>query len=110
MNLDKQIINEKLADILIEGSAAVFAIGDLYIQDTLYTEAVSHHYHSGLNINLEAGFASLGYALEEGGNYSKIYTVNTGHDIDKITGEVEVIFRDLYHADPSAPFEVSDVE
>ncbi len=116
MNLDKQIIKEKLSDIIISGSAAVFTIGDFYVQasgqakDKLYAEAVSHHYHSGIGIGLEASFASLGYKLEEGGNYSKVYNINTGHDIDAVTDEFEIIFRDYYHASPTAHFEVDDVE
>ena len=116
MNLDKQIIKEKISDILISGSAAVFSIGDFFVQaastdkDKIYAEAVSHHFHAGLNIGIEASFAALGYHLEEGGNYSKIYTVNTGDDIDRITNEFEIIFRDYYHANPAAPFEVDDVE
>jgi len=116
MNLDKQIIKEKLSDIILSGSAATFAIGDFYVQlasqgpDKLYSEAVSHHYHSGIGIGLEVSFASLGYKLEEGGNYGRVYTVNSGADIEKIADEIEVIFRDYYHANPTAPFEVSDVE
>jgi hypothetical protein len=116
MHLDKQIIKEKLSDIILTGSAAVFSIGDHFVQlaaqspTVLYAEAVSHHFHSGLGIGLEASFAALGYKLEEGGNYSKVYTINTGDDIDKITDEIEIIFRDYYHASPTAPFEVDDVE
>lgn len=116
MNLDKQIIKEKISDILISGSAAVFTIGDHYVQaaaqdkTTLYAEAVSHHFHAGLGIGLESNFAALGFKLEEGGNYSKVYTINTGADIDSVTDEFEVIFRDFYRAEPTAPFEVDDVE
>jgi hypothetical protein len=116
VNLDKQIIKEKLSDIILSGSAAVFSIGEHFVQlaaqgpDTLYSEAVSHHFHAGLNIGLEASFASLGYKLEEGGNYSKVYTVKSGEDIDKVTNEIEIIFRDYYHAGHTEPFEVTDVE
>lgn len=116
MNLDKQIIKEKIADILLAGTAAVFSIGDHFVQlaaqssDTIYAEAVSHHFHEGLGIGLEASFASLGFKLKEGGNYSKVYPAAASHDIDKITDDIELIFRDYYHADASAPFEVDDVE
>lgn len=116
MNLDKQIIKEKIADILLAGTAAVFTIGEHFVQlapqssDSIYAEAVSHHFHDGIGIGLEASFASLGYKLEEGGNYSKVYPAGSSHDIDKITDEIELIFRDFYHADTSAPFEVDDVE
>lgn len=116
MNLDKQIIKEKLSDIILTGSAAVFSIGEHFVQlaaqgpDKLYAEAVSHHFHSSLNIGLEASFASLGYKLEEGGNYSKVYTVKSGEDIEKVTDEIEIIFREYYHASQTQPFEVTDVE
>lgn len=116
MNLDKQIIKEKIADILLAGTAAVFTIGDHFVQlaaqssDVIYAEAVSHHFHSGLGIGLEASFASLGFKLEEGGNYSRVYPAASGSDIEKITEDIEVIFRDFYHASPTAPFEVDDVE
>lgn len=116
MNLDKQIIKEKIADILLAGTAAVFTIGDHFVQlaaqsnDTIYAEAVSHHFHERLGIGLEASFVSLGYKLEEGGNYSRIYPAASGDDIDKITNDIEHIFRDLYNASSTAPFEVDDVE
>jgi hypothetical protein len=116
MNLDKNIIKEKLKEIQQSGSAVIFTVGEYFMQaaghspDTMYVEAVSHHFHSGLNIGLEAGFASLGFKLEEGGNYSKAYPVNSEDDLDKIAGEMETVFRDYYNADPSAPFEVEDVE
>lgn len=116
MNLDKQIIKEKISDILINGSAAVFSIGDFFIQAaaqdsaTIYAEAVSHHYHNGLGIGLEAGFSGLGYKLEEGGNYSKVYPAGSSHEIDKIADDFEYIFKNFYKADPGLPFAVEDVE
>lgn len=115
MNLDKQIIKEKVSEINQTMAAAVFSIGDFYVQAAaqgkgkIYTEALSHHYHSGLGIGLEAGFASLGFKLEEGGNYSKVYTINSEADLDKLAGDFEYIFKNFYNADPNLPFEVEDV-
>lgn len=116
MNLDKQIIKEKLSEISQNGSAAVFSIGDYFVQAAsheagkIYAEAVSHHYHSGLGIGLESGFASLGYKLEEGGNYSRVYPVGSSQELDKIADDFEYIFKNYYITDPSLPFEVEDVE
>lgn len=116
MNLDKQIIKEKLSEISQNSSAAVFAIGDHYVQAAsheagkIYAEAVSHHYHSGIGIGLESSFASLGYKLEEGGNYSKVYTISSDNDLDAIANEFEAIFKNYYNADSNLPFEVDDVE
>ena len=116
MNLDKQIITEKLSDILLNETAAVFSIGDFYVQAaardsaTIYAEAVSHHYHGGIGIGLESSFSGLGYKLEEGGNYSKIYPAGSSHEIDKIADDFERIFKNFYNADHKLPFAVDDVE
>jgi hypothetical protein len=116
MNLDKNIIKDKLREISISGSAVVFDIAGHYVQlactepGKLYCEAVSHHFHSAINTGLEASFAAMGFHLEEGGNYSRVYSAGTDTEFEKIAGDIEIIFRDLYHADESAPFEVSDVE
>lgn len=116
MNLDKQIIKEKITEINQTMAAAVFSIGGHFVQAAaqgsgqIYAEAVSHHYHSGLGIGLEAGFAAMGYNLEEGGNYSRVYSINTEGGIDKIADDFEYIFKNLYNADPNLPFEVEDVE
>lgn len=116
MNLDKNIIKEKLGEICKAGAAIVFEISEHYVQlaaaepGRLYCEAVSHHFHSGIDIGLEASFAAMGFHLEEGGNYSRAYPAATPEDLDKIADDIEVIFRDLYHADSTAPFEVNDVE
>lgn len=116
MNLDKNIIKEKLGEICTGGAAVVFEIGGHYVQlaaiepGRLYCEAASHHFHSGIDIELEASFAAMGFHLEEAGNYSRAYPASTAEDLEKIADDMEIIFRDLYHADSSAPFEVNDVE
>ena len=116
MNLDKNIIKEKLQEIIQNGTAVVFEIAGHYTQlaasdpGRLYCEAASHHFHSAIDIGLEASFAAMGFHLEEGGNYSRVYPASTDEDLDKIAEDMEIIFRDLYHADSSAPFEVNDVE
>jgi hypothetical protein len=71
---------------------------------------IARQFHSAIDIGLEASFAAMGFHLEEGGNYSRVYPASTVEDLDKIAEDMEIIFRDLYHADSSAPFEVNDVE
>jgi len=116
MNYDKNIVKDKLEEICRNGAAVVFEIGGHYVQlaavepGRLYCEAASHHFHSAIDIGLEASFAAMGFHLEEGGNYSRAYPASTAGDLEKIVDEMELIFRDLYHADSSAPFEVNDVE
>lgn len=116
MNLDKQIIKEKITELNQTMAAAVFSIGDFYVQAAaqsrgkIYAEAVSHHYHSGLGIGLESGFAALGFKLEEGGNYSKVYSIEGEGGADKIAEDFEYIFKNFYTADPDLPFEIEDVE
>lgn len=116
MNYDKNIVKDKLEEICGNGTAVIFEIADHYVQlaaiepGTLQCEAVSHHFHAAIDIGLEASFAAMGFHLEEGGNYSRVYSASTQEDFEKIADELEIIFRDLYHADSSAPFEVNDVE
>ena len=116
MNLDKNIITEKIKELKQTGAAAIFTIGEHYVQlatrspNEMYAEALSHHYHNAIDIGLEGSFTAMGFKLEEGGNYSRVYTVNAEEEISGLAGDIERIFRDLYRADENAPFEVSDVE
>ncbi|MBL8017816.1 MAG: hypothetical protein JNK43_11135 [Ignavibacteria bacterium] len=116
MNYDKNIVKAKLQEICRNGTAVVFEIAGHYVQlaaaepGRLYCEAASHHFHSAIDIGLEASFAAMGFHLEEGGNYSRVYPASTEEDFEKIAAELEIIFRDHYHADSAAPFEVNDVE
>ena len=79
MAADRQIILDTLNRIINESGAAVFTIEDHYVQvavegpSEIYCEAVSHHYHSSIDINLESSFVKMGFHLEEGGNYSRRY-------------------------------------
>ena len=115
MNVDKNIIKSKIEELNQTGSAAIFEIGEHYVQlavnspGEMICEAVSHHYHSAINISLESSFAAMGFHLEEGGNYSRVYSVKTDEEIGKLTDDIEKIFKDLYHADESAPFAVTDI-
>ncbi len=116
MNADKTIIKEKLNEIIKNGTAVVFEIAGHYVQlaaaepGRLYCEAVSHHFHSAIDIGLEASFAAMGFHLEEGGNYSRVYPASTDEDLEKIASDAEYIFAHIYRSDDSAPFEVNDVE
>ncbi len=116
MNADRNIIKEKLQQLIDSGGEAiVFALGDYYVQAAnskpgeLYIEAVSHHYHSSIDTTLEGGFIGLGFHLEEGGNYSKSCHVGGADDIDKLADDIVKIFRDLYRAGDNDPFEVTEM-
>ena len=112
MAADKQIILNTLNWIIKENSAAVFAIGDHYVQvavegpSEIYCEAVSHHYHSEIAINLESSFVEMGFLLEEGGNYSRRYH---GWGADRIADDIVFIFEEIYRSDPAAEFEVTEL-
>ncbi len=116
MNVDKNIIKSKIEELIQTGSAAIFEIGEHYVQvavnspGEMICEAVSHHYHSAIDISLESSFAAMGFHLEEGGNYSRIYSVTTDDEINRLSEDIEKIFRDMYRADENAPFAVTDVE
>lgn len=87
MAADKQLIKNTLISSLNDNGAVVFALGDHYVQtaavspNEIYCEAVSHHYHSSLEISLESEFTKLGFHLEEGGNYSRRYSIASGSDM-----------------------------
>jgi hypothetical protein len=116
MNADKNIIKEKLQNLVdTGGEAVVFALGDYYVQAAnaapgeLYCEAVSHHYHSSIETSLESGFIAMGFHLEEGGNYSRSCRAGSPDEIDKIADDIVKIFSDLYRAGDNEPFEVTEM-
>ena len=115
MAADKQLIKNTLISSLNDNGAVVFALGDHYVQtaavspNEIYCEAVSHHYHSSLEISLESEFTKLGFHLEEGGNYSRRYSIASGSDIDKLTEDIVFIFEVIYKADSNLPFEISEL-
>lgn len=115
MAADKQIIINTLRWIINENSAAVFAIDEHFVQaavslpNEIYCEAVSHHYHSGINIGLESAFIEMGFHLEEGGNYSRRYYTADAAMVEKLADDIVKIFEELYHSDPSKPFEVTEL-
>ena len=115
MAADKQIIIEALNNAMRDGTGAVFAIGEFYVQAAIVSpgeilsEAVSHHYHSGIDISLESSFTAMGYLLEEGGNYSRKYNANDAAAVEKIAADYIKIFEELYRADPDLPFEVTEL-
>jgi hypothetical protein len=115
MAADKQIILNTLNWIKREGGAAVFAIGDHFVQaaatlpDEIYCEAVSHHYHSSLDIQLENAFTHMGFVLQEGGNYNRKYYSGDAGSIEKLADDIMKIFNELYHSDINLPFEVTEL-
>ncbi|MBZ0202391.1 MAG: hypothetical protein IT281_05360 [Ignavibacteria bacterium] len=115
MAADKQIIIDALNTAIAGGGAVVFAIGDHFVQAAatapgeIVAEAVSHHFHSGIDIGLESSFAAMGFGLEEGGNYGRKYSTGDAASVEKIADDFMRIFDELYHADINLPFEVSDV-
>lgn len=115
MAADKQIIMNTLNWILNENSAAVFAIDKHYVQAAvsqpgeIYCEAVSHHYHSAVDIGLESAFINMGFHLEEGGNYSRRYYAADAAMVEKLAIDIIKIFEELYRSDPSKPFEVTEL-
>ncbi len=115
MAADRQIIVDALNTAIADGGAVVFAIGDHFVQAAvtgpgeIVAEAVSHHYHSGIDIGLESSFAAMGFGLEEGGNYSRKYSTINASAVEKIADDFLRIFEELYHADASLPFEVSEI-
>ena len=114
MAVDKQIILNTLNWIIKENSAAVFAIGDHYVQvaasismpEEIYCEAVSHHYHSAIDINLESSFVKMGFLLEEGGNYGRRYL---GVGAERLADDIVFIFEEIYRSNPAAEFEVTEL-
>ncbi len=115
MAADKQEIINSLNYILKESGAVVFAIGEHYVQaastlpDEIYCEAVSHHYHSAINIGLESSFLNMGYVLQEGGNYSRRYNAGDNSAIEKIADDIIKIFGELYISDHTLPFEITEL-
>lgn len=115
MAADKNIILSALLNAQSEGGAVVFTIGDHYVQAAaaspgeMLCEAVSHHYHSGIDIALESSFTQTGFMLEDGGNYSRKYSVIDSASIEQIADDIMKIFEEIYHSDISLPFEVSEV-
>lgn len=115
MAADKQLVKNTLINSLNENGAAVFALGSHYVQTAalspqeIYCEAVSHHYHSYLDISLESAFTNLGFHLEEGGNYSRRYSISSASDVDKLAEDIMYIFENIYKAESSLPFEISEL-
>jgi hypothetical protein len=115
MAADKQIIINTLRWILNENSAAVFAIDEHYVQaavsmpNEIYCEALSHHYHSAIDIALVSAFINMGFHLEEGGYYSRRYYISDDSDLERFAGDVVKIFEKLYKSDPAKPFEVTEL-
>lgn len=115
MTADKQIITNTLNWILNENSAAVFAIDEHYVQvavtlpGEIYCEAMSHHYHTAIDIGLESAFISMGFHLEEGGNYSRRYSTADTAVVEKLADDIFKIFEELYRSDPAKPFEVTEL-
>jgi hypothetical protein len=115
MTADKQLIKNTLINSLKENSAAVFALGSHYVQTAaispqeIYCEAVSHHYHSLLDISLETAFTNLGFHLEEGGNYSRRYLIESSSNINKLAEDIVYIFENIYESESGLPFEISEL-
>lgn len=115
MAADKQIIINTLNWIKNEGGAAVFAIGDHFVQaastvpSEMYCEAVSHHFHTSLDINLEYTFIGMGFLLAEGGNYNRKYYTGDDASIEKFADDIVKIFSEIYRSDINLPFEVTEV-
>ena len=115
MNIDKEIIKSTINELIISRSAVIFEIGDHYVQlaasspGEMICEAVSHHYHSAIDISLESNFSAMGFHLEEGGNYSRIYPLNNDAEINILANDIEKIFKDIYKADENAPFGVTEL-
>lgn len=115
MAADKQIIINTLNWIKKEGGAAVFEIGDHFVQaastipSEMYCEAVSHHYHSAISMQLENSFTQMGFLLQEGGNYSRNYFAGDDKAVENFANDIMKIFEELYHSDINMPFEVTEL-
>lgn len=115
MAADKQVILNTLDWVKTNGGAAVFAIGDHFVQvastlpDEIYCEAVSHHYHSSLDIQLESAFIQMGFLLQEGGNYNRKYYSGDEASVNKLADDIMKIFNELYRSDINLPFEVTEL-
>ena len=115
MAADKQIIINTLNWVKSEGSAAVFTIGDHFVQAAsilpyeMYCEAVSHHYHASLDIHLESSFVQMGFLLAEGGNYNRKYYTGDEAAIEKLADDIMKIFGEIYRSDINLPFEVTEL-
>src|SRR5690242_1151790 len=109
MAADKQIIINTLNWVKSEGGAAVFTIGDHFVQaasiqpSEMYCEAVSHHFHTSLDINLESSFIGMGFLLAEGGNYNRKYYTGDEGSIEKLADDIVKIFNDIYRSDIHLP-------
>jgi hypothetical protein len=116
MSANSEIIKSKIEELKQTGSAAIFSISDYFVQMALsgdgemYCEALSHNYNPAVSPALEGSFAAMGFKLDKGANYSRVYKVNTDQEIDEMVQDMERIFRELYAADELTPMEVTDVE
>ena len=115
MAADRQLIIDALKNAKESEGAVVFAIGDHYVQANsvssveMYVEAVSHHYHSGIDIGLESSFTKMGFLLTEGGNYNRKYFTADEAAIGVLADDMMKIFNELYRSDINLPFEVTEV-
>jgi hypothetical protein len=116
MATNNEIIKSKIEELKQTGDAAIFDIEGLFVQlapagaGEMYCEALSHNYNPAVSPALEGSFAAMGFKLDKGGNYSRIYSVNTIQEIDKLVQDIERIFRELFRVDYNAQIEVMDVE
>lgn len=116
MSSNTGIIKSKIEELKQTEAAAIFGIGDYYVQlapagqGEMYCEALSHNYNPAVNAALEGSFAAMGFRLEKDANYSKVYPVNTAQEIDMLVNDIERIFIELYRTDYNAHMEVTDVE
>jgi hypothetical protein len=76
----------------------------------MYCEALSHNFNPAVSPALEDSFATMGFKLDKGANYSKTFPVNTVQEIDKLVQDIERIFKELFRTDENAQIEVIDVE
>lgn len=115
MAADKQIIINTLNWIKNKNGAAVFTIGSHYVQAAsmlpaeMYCEAVSHHYHTSLDVQLESSFTKMGFSLQEGSNYNKKYYIGDEASIEKFADDIMKIFNELFRSDINLPFEVAEL-
>ncbi len=91
------IIQTQQTDSAKTQDSAIFCqLLKLDTQNPIRFEAVSHYFNSTIDKNLESSFKSLGFALENGENYTKFIKLDSEDAIDGTVKEIVKIFEGVY--------------
>jgi hypothetical protein len=116
MYANNDTIKWKLKELSQNGGALIFSLDEYYVQfttdgsDDVYFEAVSHEFLDSVPESLTPQFKSMGFSLGPGTNYYKYVQVNNEAGYEKIAGECQKIFTELYMRDYNIPLAFEEVE